>query len=55
MSTTTGTLDIFGTTSAGARGTILNGFKLNDGVTDVLTVDLGEGAPNGSIQPGFVG
>jgi hypothetical protein len=55
VSTTTGTLDIFGTTSAGARGATLNGFKLNDGATDVLSVDLGEGAPNGSIQPGFIG
>lgn len=53
VSTTTGILDIFGTTSAGSRGTVLNGFQLNDGVNDVLTLDLGEGAAAGNIAPGF--
>jgi len=53
VSTATGILDIFGTTSAGARGAVLNGFKLNDGVNDVLSIDLGEGAEVGSIVPGF--
>jgi hypothetical protein len=52
VSTTTGTLDIFGTTSAGSRGTVLNGFKLNDGTNDVLVLDLGEGA-SANVQPGF--
>lgn len=53
VSTSTGILDIFGTTSAGSRGSVLNGFKLNDGVSDVLSVDLGEGAA-ASVQPGFL-
>lgn len=53
VTTTTGVLDIFGTTSAGARGAVLNGFKLNDGTNDVLNVDLGEGATEGNAQPGF--
>ena len=44
VTTTTGVLDVFGTTSAGSRGAVLNGFKLNDGVNDVLSVDLGEGS-----------
>jgi hypothetical protein len=52
VSTSSGVLDVFGTTSTGSRGTVLNGFKLNDGVNDVLTVDLGEGSP-ATIQPGF--
>jgi Dockerin type I domain len=54
VSTSTGILDIFGTTTGpGTRGTVLNGFKLNDGANDVLLVDLGEGAPAGNTQPGF--
>jgi hypothetical protein len=53
VSSTTGILDIFGTTSAGSRGAVLNGFKLNDGVSDVLSVDLGEGSP-ATVQPGFL-
>ena len=53
VSTTTGVLDIFGTTTGpGTRGTILNGFKLNDGTNDVLLADLGEGAA-ASVTPGF--
>jgi hypothetical protein len=52
VSTTTGILDIFGTTSSGSRGAVLNGFKLNDGTNDVLQVDLGEGA-EASVVPGF--
>jgi hypothetical protein len=52
VSTTTGTLDIFGTSSAGSRGTMLNGFTLNDGTNDVLLVDIGEGA-SASVVPGF--
>lgn len=52
VSTSTGILDIFGTTSAGSRGTVLNGFKLNDGTNDVLVVDLGEGATS-NVQTGF--
>ena len=54
VSTSTGILDIFGTTTGpGTRGTVLNGFKLNDGTNDVLLVDLGEGAEAGNIVPGF--
>ena len=52
VSSTTGVLDVFGTTSAGSRGAVLNGFKLNDGVNDVLSVDLGEGSA-ATVQPGF--
>ena len=58
VSTSTGVLDIFGTVavgSVGTRGAVLNGFKLNDGTNDVLSVDLGEGAPSGNEQPEFVG
>jgi hypothetical protein len=54
VSTTTGVLDLFGTTTGpGTRGMVLNGFKLNDGTNDVLLVDLGEGAEAGNIVPGF--
>jgi hypothetical protein len=53
VSTTTGVLDIFGTTTGpGTRGMVLNGFKLNDGASDVLLVDIGEGA-NTTVQSGF--
>jgi hypothetical protein len=56
VSTSSGTLDVLGTTStANGRGAVLNGFKLNDGVNDVLQVDLGLGAENGSVQSGFAG
>lgn len=58
VSTSTGVLDVFGTVavgSVGVRGAVLNGFKLNDGTNDVLSVDLGEGAPAGNEQIGFVG
>lgn len=54
VSSTTGTLDIFGTTTSGFGGTRLNGFRLNDGVNDVLSVDLGQPSPPPSpVQSGF--
>src|SRR4051794_5267908 len=54
VSSTTSTIDIFGTTTSGFGGTRLNGFRLNDGVNDVLSVDMGLPSPPPSpIQPGF--
>src|SRR4051794_8858793 len=54
VSSTTRTLDIFGTTTSGFGGTRLNGFRLNDGVNNVLSVDLGQPSPPPSpVQGGF--
>jgi hypothetical protein len=45
VTTTTGTIDVFGTSNpidavAGLGGTRLNAFRINDGVNDLLAVDL---------------
>ena len=54
VSSSTSTLEIFGTTTSGFGGTRLNGFRLNDGVNDVLSVDLGQPSPPPSpVQSGF--
>jgi hypothetical protein len=54
VSSTTSTLDIFGTTTSGFGGTRINGFRLNDGVSNVLSVDMGQPSPPPSpIQAGF--
>ena len=56
VTSTTQTLDILGTTTSGSGGTRLNGFRLNDGVSDVLAVDLGGSSPPPSpVQSGFNG
>jgi len=54
ISSSTSTLEIFGTTTSGFGGTRLNGFRLNDGVNNVLSVDLGQPSPPPSpVQSGF--
>jgi hypothetical protein len=50
VTSTTGTLDVFGTTTSGAGGTRLNGFIVNDGAIDLLAVDFGQGS---RTIPGF--
>jgi hypothetical protein len=54
VTSATSTLEIFGTTTSGFGGTRLNGFRLNDGVNNVLSVDMGQPSPPPSpIQSGF--
>jgi PEP-CTERM motif len=54
VTSTTSTLEIFGTFTSGFGGTRLNGFRLNDGVTNVLSVDMGKPSPPPSpVQSGF--
>jgi hypothetical protein len=54
VSSSTSSLEIFGTTTSGFGGTRLNGFRLNDGVNNVLSVDLGQPSPPPSpVQSGF--
>lgn len=54
VTSTTGTIEIFGTTTEGSGGTRLNGLKLNDGDSDVLVVDFGQPVqPPSPVQPGF--
>lgn len=54
VSSTTSTIDVFGTTTSGGGGTRLNGFVLNNGSSDVLKVDFGQPAPPPSpVQTGF--
>ncbi|WP_428305690.1 dockerin type I domain-containing protein [Lacipirellula sp.] len=56
VSSTTSVLDVLGSTVSGSGGTRLNGFRLTDGSTDVLSVDLGVPVPPPSpVQPGFNG
>ena len=50
VTSTTGTLDVFGTTTSGTGGTRLNGFVVNDGIADLLSVDFGQGS---RTIPGF--
>jgi hypothetical protein len=56
VSSATSTLEIFGTTTSGSGGTRLNGFTLNNGTSDVLSIDLGQplAAPS-PVEPGFNG
>jgi hypothetical protein len=54
VTSATSTLEIFGTTTSGFGGTRLNGFRLNDGLNNVLSVDMGLPSPPPSpIQTGF--
>jgi hypothetical protein len=54
VTSSTNTLDIFGTTLSGEGGTRLNGFVLKDGATSVMSVDLGRPAvPDAPSQTGF--
>jgi hypothetical protein len=55
VSSPSGLLEVFGTTTSGFGGTRLNGFRLNDGASDLLSIDLGRpGTPPSATQPGFV-
>ncbi|MEX2168077.1 MAG: hypothetical protein WD851_02100 [Pirellulales bacterium] len=52
----TNTLEVFGTTTSGFGGTRLNAFRLNDGASDVLSVDFGTPSlPPSATQAGYVG
>jgi len=56
VSSTSGTLELFGTTTGGNSGTRLNAFKVNDGATDLLAVDFGRtGQPSSPIQSTYTG
>jgi hypothetical protein len=56
VTSTTNKLEIFGTTTSGAGGTRLNGFIINDGTSDLLSVDFAQaGGPPSPLQTGFVG
>jgi hypothetical protein len=56
VTSTTGTLEVFGTTTGGTGGTRLNGVVVNDGAMDLLKVDFGRfGSGPSPVQPGFVG
>ncbi len=51
LSTTTGTLDLFGTSTAGFGGTRLNGVMVKDGATTLLALDFGRpGQPSSPTQ-----
>jgi len=54
VTSTSDTIEIFGTTSSGFGGTRLNGFRLNDGAADVLSIDLGQATqPPSPVQATF--
>jgi hypothetical protein len=56
ISSTTNKLEVFGTTTSGPGGTRLNGFIINDGTSDLLSVDFAQQlAPPSPLQAGFVG
>jgi hypothetical protein len=56
VTSTTGVIDVFGTTTSGFGGTRLNAFRLNDGNADVFSVDFGRPAlPVAPVQTGFQG
>jgi hypothetical protein len=51
LTSTSGTLEIFGTTTSGTGGTRLNGIRVNDGVNDLLSLDFGRVAqPPSPVQ-----
>jgi hypothetical protein len=55
VSSPTGVLEVFGTTTSGFGGTRLNAFRLNDGSADVLSIDVGQPVTAPSApQAGFV-
>jgi hypothetical protein len=54
ISSTTSMIQVFGTTTSGSGGTRLNAFRLNDGASDILSVDLGApSVPPSPTQTGF--
>jgi hypothetical protein len=56
LSSTTGTLEIFGTPTSGDGGTRLNAVRVNDGTTDLLSLDFGRtSVPPSPIQPTYTG
>lgn len=56
ISSTTGTLEIFGTTTSGNGGTRLNALRVNDGTTDLLSLDFGRaGQPASPVQATYTG
>jgi hypothetical protein len=56
ISSTTSTLQVFGTTTSGFGGTRLNAFRLMDGASNALAIDFGvPSTPPSPTQSGFVG
>ncbi len=56
ISSTTGTLEIFGTTTGGSGGTRLNAVQVNDGATNLLALDFGRTSqPSSPVQATFTG
>jgi hypothetical protein len=58
LTSTSGTLEIFGTTVEGASGggTRLNGVRVNDGVNDLLSLDFGRSSqPASPVQATYTG
>jgi hypothetical protein len=56
VTSSTGTLEIFGTTIDGNGGTRLNAVRVNDGVTDLLSLDFGRASqPSSPVQATFTG
>jgi hypothetical protein len=56
VTTTSGTINVFGTTTSGFGGTRLNAFRLNNGASDVLSVDFGRPqAPSAPVQSEYQG
>jgi hypothetical protein len=56
LTSTTGTLEIFGTTTGGNGGTRLNGVRVQDGATTLMALDFGRTSqPSSPIQSTFTG
>jgi hypothetical protein len=56
VTSTTGTLNIFGTTTGGGGGTRLNGLRVSSGGNELMALDFGQPDPPVSpVQTGFVG
>jgi hypothetical protein len=56
LTSTSGTLEIFGTTTGGNGGTRLNGIRVKDGATELLALDFGRTSqPSSPIQADYTG
>ncbi|MEX2308377.1 MAG: hypothetical protein WD738_12320 [Pirellulales bacterium] len=56
VTSTTGTLEFFGTTTSGGGGTRLNAFTVRNGSTDLLAVDFGRASqPSSPVQATYTG
>jgi hypothetical protein len=56
VSSSSGSIDVFGTTTAGTGGTRLNAARVDDGFTDLLSLDFGRPVtPPSPVQTDFIG